>query len=405
MYLCDECDERVHSANAIASRHERVRISTDAREDRLSGESAPRVHATTTSTRVSGGGHVGARAAATIGSGRGGGGDGVTDDVFGLYDEYISDMPATTFPIETLGGGFWGVDDALQVDAVLDTDKFLRDSPMGRSPSPEVANARARNGASSPSTESKPATLTRSEIEALQKLGSKKRGGQERLGPILDDSAIKFTEENPGYGNYESSSNETTFVAGQLDVLAGKMGTSSVKTEPSQVTVKVEPSDTANVPPPTEVQVPPGGFNIPMNLAQMQAGGATFPGADTYSGLPQPQTRLERLKRWKEKRKNRNFTKVIRYQSRKACADSRPRIKGKFVKVMSVPDLSKIRDVSEDADSDEELDKIDEEEARDTVGELGLDKGLRAPPSMSRLKKGLASSASMPDFSMYHSFD
>lgn len=405
MHLCDECDERVHSANAIASRHERVRISTDAREDWLSGESAPRVHATT-SRRVGGGGHDRARAAATMGSVRGGDNDGVTDDVFGLYDEYISEMPATTFPIETLGGGFWGDGDALQVDAVLDTDKFLRDSPMGRSPSPGVANARARGGTSSPSAESKPATLSQSEIEALQKLGSKKRGGQGRLGPILDDSAIKFIEENPGYGNYESSSNETTFVAGQLDALAGKMGTSSVKTEPSPVTnIKVEPSDTANVPPPTEVQIPPGGFNIPMNLAQMQAGGATFPGADTYSGLPQPQTRLERLKRWKEKRKNRNFNKVIRYQSRKACADSRPRIKGKFVKVMSVPDLSKIRDVSEDADSDVELDKIDEEEARDTVGELGLDKGLRAPPSMSRLKKGLASSASMPDFSMYNSFD
>jgi len=404
VYLCDECDERVHSANAIASRHERVRISTDAREDWLSGESAPRVHAMTP-TRATGDGHVGVHAAATMGSVRSAGNGGVTDDVFGLYDEYISDMPATTFPIETLGGGFWGDDDALQVDAVLDTDRFLRDSPMGRSPSPEVANARARGGTSSLSSESKPATLTQSEIEALQKLGSKKRGGQERLGPILDDSAIKFIEENPGYGNYESSSNETTFVAGQLDALAGKMGTSSVKTETSQVTVKAEPSDTANVPPPTEVQIPPGGFNIPMNLAQMQAGGATFPGADTYSGLPQPQTRLERLKRWKEKRKNRNFTKVIRYQSRKACADSRPRIKGKFVKVMSVPDLSKIRDVSEDADSDEELDKIDEEEARDTVGELGLDKGLRAPPSMSRLNKGLASSASMPDFSMYNSFD
>lgn len=402
MYLCDECDERVHSANAIASRHERVRISTDAPEAGLSGESAPRVHAS--SKRESGGGYVGAQVAATIGSIRGADDEGVTDDVFGLYDEYISGMPATTFPIETLGGGFWG-DDALHVDAVLDTDTFLRDAPMGRSPSPEVANTRTRDGTSSPSTESKPAMLTRSEIEALQKLGSKKRGGQERLGPILDDSAIKFIEENPGYGNYESSSNETTFVAGQLDALAGKMGTSSVKTEPSQVTIKVAPSDTANAPPPAEVQIPPGGFNIPMNLAQIQAGGATFPGADTYSGLPQPQTRLERLKRWKEKRKNRNFTKVIRYQSRKACADSRPRIKGKFVKVMSVPDLSKIRDESGDADSDKELDKIDEEEVRDTVGELCLDKGLRAPPSMSRLKKGLASSASMPDFSMYNSFD
>jgi len=63
------------------------------------------------------------------------------------------------------------------------------------------------------------------------------------------------------------------------------------------------------------------------------------------SGLPP--SRLDRLRRWKEKRKNRNFNKTIRYVSRKVCADNRPRIKGKFVKVGSVPDLSQMGDDEE----------------------------------------------------------
>jgi hypothetical protein len=61
-----------------------------------------------------------------------------------------------------------------------------------------------------------------------------------------------------------------------------------------------------------------------------------------------PPSRLERLRRWKEKRKNRNFNKTIRYQSRKVCADNRPRIKGKFVKVGSTPDLGAMDDLGAD---------------------------------------------------------
>ena len=42
-------------------------------------------------------------------------------------------------------------------------------------------------------------------------------------------------------------------------------------------------------------------------------------------------TRKERVARWLEKRKHRNFSKRVRYVSRKAYADVRPRIKGRFV--------------------------------------------------------------------------
>jgi len=44
------------------------------------------------------------------------------------------------------------------------------------------------------------------------------------------------------------------------------------------------------------------------------------------------ESREARLMRYREKRKNRRFEKTIRYASRKAYAESRPRVKGRFAK-------------------------------------------------------------------------
>lgn len=46
----------------------------------------------------------------------------------------------------------------------------------------------------------------------------------------------------------------------------------------------------------------------------------------------QPMAREARVLRYREKRKNRKFEKTIRYASRKAYAESRPRVKGRFAK-------------------------------------------------------------------------
>ena len=55
-------------------------------------------------------------------------------------------------------------------------------------------------------------------------------------------------------------------------------------------------------------------------------------GGDETLSVPEPElTRAERVARYKEKRAKRNFSKTIRYQSRKAYAEIRPRIKGRFV--------------------------------------------------------------------------
>jgi hypothetical protein len=47
-------------------------------------------------------------------------------------------------------------------------------------------------------------------------------------------------------------------------------------------------------------------------------------------GSNQPMDRIARVMRYKEKRKRRTFEKTIRYESRKAYAEVRPRIKGRF---------------------------------------------------------------------------
>ncbi|KAL0283029.1 UNVERIFIED_CONTAM: Zinc finger protein CONSTANS-LIKE 5 [Sesamum radiatum] len=52
----------------------------------------------------------------------------------------------------------------------------------------------------------------------------------------------------------------------------------------------------------------------------------------SHSSQPAGLDREARVLRYKEKRKNRKFEKTIRYASRKAYAETRPRIKGRFAK-------------------------------------------------------------------------
>jgi len=373
-YLCDACDARVHAANAIASKHERTALGTNGRG-------------------------VGAHGAEDADSRRMsdayGDGDDVevtTDDVIGICDEYLSNpmMPSSSFPVETLDGAFW--DENLgELDADgIDPESFLRDPLDDEDAAKDGVVKREIDGERSGSKYSDSVGMSKSEIEALRRVGEY-ASSSGFLGPILDDSAVRFLELNPSYGAFGSPSPESSDMG--FESLAGKLSAVAVKREPESdwdnQTVASSGAGDAN-----------GHSAMADALRSIPEGPPS--GSDTYAGLPQPQTRLERLKRWKEKRKNRNFNKVIRYQSRKACADNRPRVKGKFVKVSSVPDLSKIREAAGQSDDD---DAREAEEERDKIADLGLDKGLRAPPSMRKMKKGLVSSASMPDFSMYNTMD
>ncbi|KAF8400384.1 hypothetical protein HHK36_013682 [Tetracentron sinense] len=72
-------------------------------------------------------------------------------------------------------------------------------------------------------------------------------------------------------------------------------------------------------------------FGIQMNSGtdlSDAAAAATANQASQLSGID----RVARVLRYREKRKNRKFEKTIRYASRKAYAETRPRIKGRFAK-------------------------------------------------------------------------
>ncbi|CAN8265078.1 unnamed protein product [Cochlearia groenlandica] len=78
--------------------------------------------------------------------------------------------------------------------------------------------------------------------------------------------------------------------------------------------------------------VPDGGF---VGDASYPYGGPATSGTDPGSQRAVPLTSAERevrVMRYREKRKNRKFEKTIRYASRKAYAEMRPRIKGRFAK-------------------------------------------------------------------------
>ncbi|XP_013621617.1 PREDICTED: zinc finger protein CONSTANS-LIKE 5 [Brassica oleracea var. oleracea] len=72
--------------------------------------------------------------------------------------------------------------------------------------------------------------------------------------------------------------------------------------------------------------VPDGTTSVPFNRRTITTSTATT------GEQPSSMDREARVLRYREKRKNRKFEKTIRYASRKAYAESRPRIKGRFAK-------------------------------------------------------------------------
>ena len=128
--------------------------------------------------------------------------------------------------------------------------------------------------------------------------------------------------------------------------------------------------------------------------------------ANGTGGVNAPPSRLERLRRWKEKRKNRNFNKTIRYQSRKMCADNRPRVKGKFVKVGSTPDLGAMDDLGADFERARsvKLQRLPEEDTEHSLesedsgsrGDDAATPGRLASTSGLRRTGGLTASMSVP---------
>ena len=55
------------------------------------------------------------------------------------------------------------------------------------------------------------------------------------------------------------------------------------------------------------------------------------------AATPRPRTRSAAIARFRAKRERRVFGKVVRYESRKRLAASRPRVRGQFVKASAMP--------------------------------------------------------------------
>ncbi|EEE55716.1 hypothetical protein OsJ_04180 [Oryza sativa Japonica Group] len=96
-----------------------------------------------------------------------------------------------------------------------------------------------------------------------------------------------------------------------------------------------------------------------MNHSVSSSEAAVVPDAAAGGGAPMPvvsrgREREARLMRYREKRKSRRFEKTIRYASRKAYAETRPRIKGRFAKRTK-------GGAGADADADADADGEDEE--------------------------------------------
>ncbi|XP_058113820.1 zinc finger protein CONSTANS-LIKE 4-like [Magnolia sinica] len=79
-----------------------------------------------------------------------------------------------------------------------------------------------------------------------------------------------------------------------------------------------------------DVGVVPDGMDIVK--AEISAGSVTVNGNSAAAAQLSGLDREARVLRYREKRKNRKFEKTIRYASRKAYAETRPRIKGRFAK-------------------------------------------------------------------------
>merc|ERR1711916_37322 len=76
----------------------------------------------------------------------------------------------------------------------------------------------------------------------------------------------------------------------------------------------------------------PGVQSIASSHSQMQFADGTAVGQEGFIGAYSPESRRKRIEKFLEKRSRRVWTKKVKYDVRKNFADSRLRVKGRFVK-------------------------------------------------------------------------
>ena len=74
--------------------------------------------------------------------------------------------------------------------------------------------------------------------------------------------------------------------------------------------------------------------------------------SQAYGGFFYQMSRKDRVKRYLDKKKRRKYDKRVRYASRKAYAEIRPRVGGRFVKAEKIK-INEVEDIDDDGHGDQ----------------------------------------------------
>ncbi|XP_073057844.1 zinc finger protein CONSTANS-LIKE 2-like isoform X2 [Primulina eburnea] len=303
-YLCSSCDARIHAANLLASRHERVWVCEAC-------ESAP---------------------AAFL----------CKADAASLCTSCDSDIHSANplarrhhrVPILPIPGLFYGPSAPRPGDAAADDLLTQEGDDADEEDDDEAASWLLLNPSNN------------RENQSNENGGLFGKEGDEYF-ELEDDNPCQNTLFNDQYNNLQQNYNSTvsqrnyggdsvvpiqnckekdSFFQMGFECKASNLGYPSYPTSKSHM-VSLSPVD---------VGVVPESKTSEISVSHTRPPKGTI---DLFSGPPiqatlqlTPMDREARVLRYREKKKARKFEKTIRYASRKAYAETRPRIKGRFVK-------------------------------------------------------------------------
>ncbi|KAL0424545.1 UNVERIFIED_CONTAM: Zinc finger protein CONSTANS-LIKE 2 [Sesamum radiatum] len=286
-YLCTSCDTRIHAANLLSSRHERVWVCEAC-------ESAP---------------------AAVL----------CKADSASLYSACDADIHSANplarrhhrVPILPIPGTLYGRS-AANADGVIirpsvDEEADEEDEDDDEAVSWLLLNPTIKNGDEDQSNDDNGALF----------------GGEADEYLALDDyNSCQNNHFNDGY-NINPQQQCQSFPQRSY-------GGDSVVPIPPAYSYPASMSQTVPLPLMDHVRVVPEPATSEVSVSQTRPPKGTI---ELFSGPPvqiptqlSPTDREARVLRYREKKKNRKFEKTIRYASRKAYAETRPRIKGRFAK-------------------------------------------------------------------------
>lgn len=318
-FLCAACDVQVHEANRLAQRH--VRRPVSAADDQPASEESdilvPDVDGTNLADSL-------ARDAAGLGD---------TDVAYSDFEDFegvaFGKMPSlnasdsdTAFLSIVPAGGLKAFDSDLSWEAVV-PDEFEHVVP-----DIEAVNAHVSSGkppvvsaAKSESNPCKPANNAYSSMPACPVVPVTTGRPHVRKSPFVKTQSKL---ESPAFSQVTTSSPSATSSPSSMlavgSILDAVTSSSAMETSKA-LSYSQSPGSTPML---------EGGLDlVPSTVAGKHEGEEEV---EKKTAEQRKQLRAEALIRFRAKRANRSFRKKIRYGCRKVLAESRPRVKGRFVK-------------------------------------------------------------------------